>query len=60
MELTREEQKEIKEKVRSDCMNLLARRVSYKGRVDFQVLLGNQETIMVALGILLDDMRKEG
>jgi hypothetical protein len=60
MELTREEQKEIKEKVRLDCMNLLARRVSYKGRVDFQVLLGNQETIMIALGILLDDMRKEG
>jgi len=60
MELTREKQKEIKEKVRLDCMNLLARRVSYKGRADFQVLLGNQETIMIALGILLDDMRKEG
>jgi hypothetical protein len=59
MELTWEEQEELKEKVRLDCINLLARRVSFKGKVDLQVLLDNQQTMMIALGVLLDDLRKE-
>jgi hypothetical protein len=39
------------------CQKSLARCTSFDGRVDLEVLLDNQRIIMVALCIILEDMR---